>query len=106
MKHGFVKVMASSVNIKVADCEFNKERIIEKIFEADKRGAELLVLPELCITGATCGDLFYQSALLKAAETALRDIIEKTKDAEVITVLGLPVSVDNSLLNCSACLIP
>ncbi|MBQ8830703.1 MAG: NAD(+) synthase [Oscillospiraceae bacterium] len=102
MKHGFLKVMASSVNIKVADCEHNKERIIEKIFEADERGAELLVLPELCITGATCGDLFYQSALLKAAENALTDIIERTKAAEVITVLGLPVSVDNSLLNCSA----
>ena len=102
MKHGFVKVMASSVNIKVADCEFNKERIIEKIFEADKRGAELLVLPELCITGATCGDLFYQYALLQAAENALRDIIEKTKSAEVITVLGLPMSVEGSLYNCAA----
>ena len=102
MKHGFVKVMAASVNIKVADCEFNKERIIEKIFEADKRGVELLVLPELCITGATCGDLFYQSALLKAAENALRGIIEKTAEAETITVVGLPVSVDNTLFNCSA----
>ena len=102
MKHGFVKVMASSLNIKVADCEFNKERIIEKIFEADKRGAELLVLPELCLTGATCGNLFYQSALLSAAKSALRYIIEKTAEAEVITVLGLPISVDNSILNCSA----
>ena len=102
MKHGFVKVMAASVNIKVADCEFNKERIIEKILEADQRGAELLVLPELCITGATCGDLFYQSALLRAAENALRDIIERTANAEVITVLGLPMSVEGSLYNCAA----
>ena len=102
MKHGFVKVMAAAVEIKVADCEFNKSKIIEKIMEADTRGIELLVLPELCITGATCGDLFYQSALLKAAENALRDIIEKTAEAEVITVLGLPMSVDNSILNCYA----
>lgn len=102
MKHGFVKVMAASVNIKVADCEFNKERIIEKIIEADKRGVELLVLPELCITGATCGDLFYQSALLKAAEKALKDIITETAEAETITVVGLPAVVDNMLLNCSA----
>ncbi|MBR5218604.1 MAG: hypothetical protein IKV89_02625 [Clostridia bacterium] len=102
MKHGFVKVMAASVNIKVADCEFNKERIIEKIFEADKRGAELLVLPELCITGATCGDLFYQSALLKAAEDALADILFETSNTEVVAIVGLPVSTCGKLFNCSA----
>ena len=102
MKHGFVKVMAASVNIKVADCEFNKERIIDKICKADAQGAQLLVLPELCITGATCGDLFYQPALLKAAEKALSDILFVTSNTEVITVLGLPVRAGSTLLNCSA----
>ena len=102
MKHGFVKVMAASVDIKVADCEYNRNIIIEKILSAEERGVELLVLPELCITGATCGDLFYQSALLSAAENALKDIISATAGAEIITVLGLPVAVGSSLLNCSA----
>ena len=102
MKHGFVKVMAASVDIKVADCGYNKEKIVEKILSAEARGVELLVLPELCITGATCGNLFYQSALLSAAEDALKEIISETSEAETVTVLGLPFAVGEKLLNCFA----
>ena len=57
---GFVKVAAAVPNVKVADCLYNKEQVIDKINEAYNEGVQVLCLPELCLTGYTCGDLFYQ----------------------------------------------
>ena len=64
MKDGFVKVAAASPELKVADCDYNGERILECIREAEQEGVKILVFPELCISGYTCGDLFLQDALL------------------------------------------
>ena len=64
MKHGFVKVAAMSPKVKVADVEYNAERICEKLDEARKEKAKVVVFPELCVTGYTCGDLFLQEKLL------------------------------------------
>lgn len=100
--YGFVRCAAAVPKLKVADCKYNAEEIIKMINAASMKGVELLVFPELCVTGYTCADLFTQSALLSAAEDALRLIAEATKGKNVAVVVGLPVNIGNSLYNCSA----
>ena len=68
MKHGFIKTEAVSPDLRVADCRYNTEKIIEALHAAAARGSQLAVFPELAVTGYTCGDLFLQSALQEAAE--------------------------------------
>ena len=70
--------------------------------KAEKAGAKVLVLPELSLTGYTCGDLFYQDALLRGAEQALATVLEATRNLEVVTAVGLPLRVNNKLYNCAA----
>lgn len=102
MKDGFIKAAAASVKIKVADVEYNKVQIVDAINNAQQQGIRLLVLPELCITGYTCGDLFIQPVLLNAAEAALSYILDRTADTDVVVVLGLPVLLRDKLYNCAA----
>ena len=70
MKDGFIKVAALTPKIRVADCDYNAAKICLMIDKAWKEGAKLMVFPELCITGYTCADLFWQEALLKEAKHA------------------------------------
>ena len=79
LKYGFVKTAAATPKIRVADCEYNANQIIACVKEAYKKGASLVVFPELCVTGYTCSDLFLQSTLLKAAEKAVLKIKNETK---------------------------
>ena len=103
MRDGFVKVAAGTPKIKVADCDYNTEQIIALMKEAAAQGVKVLALPELCITGYTCGDLFLQDTLLDGAERALGRILEETKELDMLTALGLPVrnKWDNKLYNCA-----
>ena len=68
MKDGFIKVAAASPKQKVADCDYNGEQILECIKMADQEGVKILVFPELCISGYTCGDLFLQDTLLEGSK--------------------------------------
>ena len=104
MKDGFVKVAAGTPKIHVADCRYNAEQIFTLMREADKQGVKVLALPELCLTGYTCGDLFLQETLLRGAEEGLRTILEATKNLDMVTALGLPVrdKWNNKLYNCAA----
>ena len=103
MKDGFVKVAAGTPAIRVADCRFNAEQIFTLMREADKQGVRVLCLPELCLTGATCGDLFLHDTLLDGAKDALATILEATKNLDMVTALGLPVRGDDSrVYNCAA----
>ena len=68
MRDGFVKVAAGTPKIRVADCRYNAEQIFTLMREADKQGVKVLALPELCLTGYTCADLFLQPTLLRGAE--------------------------------------
>ena len=104
MKDGFVKCAAASFDVTVADCAENGRKITEIINNSAKEGINLLVLPELCITGYTCSDLFLQQQLLQSAEKELEKICENTKNADVAAVVGLPVSKDSRLYNCAAVL--
>ncbi len=104
MKDGFIKVAAGLPNIIVADVLFNTESIKEIITKAHSQQVNLLVLPELCITGYTCGDLFFNDALIAAAKNALLEIAEFTKDKYPIVILGLPITYSSKLYNCAAVL--
>ena len=104
MKHGFIKVAAISPKIKVADPAYNAGVIVEKMKEAYEKGAKILVFPELCITGYTCGDLFLQEILLDEAKRQLSVIAEATQDMDALVMVGLPVEREGRLYNVAAVL--
>ncbi|MBQ6799443.1 MAG: NAD(+) synthase [Oscillospiraceae bacterium] len=102
MKHGFIKVAAGSVRTVVADPAANAAEIIARIREADEAGVHLLVLPELAVTGCTCGDLFYSDMLTEAAMQALSGICDATEGLLPLVIVGVPVRHRGKLYNCAA----
>ena len=102
MRDGFVKVAAGTPKIRVADCGYNAAQVAALMRQAAEQGVRVLALPELCLTGYTCGDLFLQDALLKGAEEALGTILKATRDLDMVTAVGLPVRCANKLYNCAA----
>ena len=104
MKHGFVKTAAATPDIRVADTAYNQEKICECILEAERLRAKILVFPELCVTGYTCGDLFTQDVLLRNARQALLHIAEFTKEKDMLVFVGLPLCVEGKLYNVAAAL--
>ena len=101
MKDGFIKVAAASVEISVANSAVNAEKIREQITRAENEGAALLVLPELCVTGYTCGDLFLSRKLLNDAEKALESILQSTVGKMVTAAVGAPLRAFGKLYNCA-----
>ncbi len=102
MNYGFVKVASAVPHVKVADCTHNGKEITNMIFQAEKAQVELLVFPELCITGCTCGDLFKQRTLLDNAKRALLAIVNETRECDVISIVGLPYEYRNMVFNMAA----
>lgn len=102
MKDGYIKVAAITPDIKVADTKYNTERICEKIKECSEAGAKVMVFPELCITGYSCGDLFLQELLLTNAMKGLKKIVKCTEDVDAIVFVGLPLSYRGKLYNVTA----
>lgn len=102
MQNGFITVAAAIPQVKVADCIFNTQQIESMIAQAEGKGVEIIVFPELCITGYTCQDLFLQHTLLEQTETAVMMLLDFTRKLDVITIVGLPVIVGDLLLNCAA----
>lgn len=104
MRDGFVKVAAVTPEIRVADCVYNAQSVIRGMDEAYACGAKVIVYPELCITGYTCGDLFWQETLLLAAKESLRAITAHTKGKDALVFVGLPWEKDGKLYNVAAVL--
>ena len=104
MNDGFVKVAAVTPDIKVANVEFNKQEICKGIKEASDYGAKIIVFPELCITGYTCGDLFAQELLLEQAKVALVEIKKNTSNIDALIFIGLPFARGGKLYNVVATL--
>ena len=102
MKQGFIKVAAATPNIKVADVDHNKREICRLIDETVANGAKIIVFPELCITGYTCGDLFSQDILLNRAKEALKEIVDYTAEKDALIFVGLPYVAKNKLYNVAA----
>ena len=101
MEHGFIKVAAAVPSVRVADCKYNVEQIEELIALAEGKGVEIIVFPELCITGYTCQDLFSQQLLQEASESAVLLLLDFTRQLDIISIVGLPIAVGDLLLNCA-----
>ena len=97
MKHGFIKTATVSPELRVADTVYNAEKIIEAIRLANDEDVSLLVFPELCVTGYTCGDLFGHRTLLDAAKKAVLAIAEATKGIPMLIFIGAPVRNNNKV---------
>lgn len=102
MQQGFVKVAAVTPDIRVADPIYNRESVLNQIREAEKEGAVVIVCPELCLTGYTCGDLFWQESLLCGAREALVWLVEQTKELNALIFVGLPFEHLGKLYNVAA----
>ena len=102
MKDGFVKVAAVTPDIKVGDIEYNTKNIISGIRSAAKGGAKIAVLPELCITAYTCGDLFLQEKLINDAKAAVLTIADETRECDILSAVGMPLCVEDKLYNVAA----
>ena len=101
MKDGFIKIGAVTPEIRPGDCEFNAQSIISAVTDAYMRGVRLLVLPELCVTGSTCGDLFLQSTLLNGAQRALEQIISASAEFDMVCAVGAPIRANGRLHDCA-----
>lgn len=104
MKYGYVKIGAGVPEIKVADPQFNVEQIEKLVLKAQTQGVEILVTPELGITGYTCQDLFFQQTLMEEAEVALMKLMDFTRSMDMIIVVGMPVACKGGLLDCAVVL--
>lgn len=102
MKHGFVKVAAATPDIKVADCIYNAQSICSDMKKAAEQGAKIVVFPELCLTGYTCSDLFWQERMLDAAKEGLRKIIKTSLTLDGLFFVGLPWELNQKLYNVAA----
>ncbi|MCL2588468.1 MAG: NAD(+) synthase [Oscillospiraceae bacterium] len=102
MEHGFVRLAACIPKVTIADCEQNLREIKTLIDRAEAERVDVLVFPARSLTGATCGDLFYQSTLLTAAERALAALCAYTATIRPLVVVGLPVLVGHRLFDCAA----
>lgn len=98
---GYVRVAAAVPSLKVADCAANAAEIKRMIEEAVEEGVEIVCFPELCLTGYTCGDLFFTQVMQQNALTALEDVCNFTRGKALIVMVGAPLKVDNNLFNCA-----
>lgn len=101
MKYGFITVATAIPSVKVADTDYNLHEIENLIAQSEGKGIEIICFPELCITGYSCQDLFREQLLLDKAEESLLRLLDFTRMLDIISIVGLPVSVNGILLNCA-----
>ena len=99
---GFVKVASAIPKVKVADCRYNIVEINRLIQEAATSDVQIIVFPELSITGYSCGDLFFQQVLQEDALQGMLEIAERTAHLDIISIVGLPIVIGHQLLNTAA----
>lgn len=104
MQDGFIKAAAGTPLIRVGDCAYNAARIEELMRRAHAQGVRVLVLPELCLTGYTCADLFLYDALLESAQRELAGLVARSAKLDMLTVLGAPLCYGDKLYNCAVAL--
>ncbi len=101
MNYGYITVASAIPQVRVADVDYNVEQIERFVVDADKRGVEILVFPELSVTGYSCQDLFAQQALLDRVEKKIVDMLEATERCDVISVVGAPICIGGGVYNCA-----
>lgn len=102
MTNGFFRVAASSPRVTVADVDSNVERIIQEMKRLDSLGVELVVFPEMSVTGYTCADLFHNQKLLDDAAHGLERIASASRGLNIDAVVGVPLQRGSSLRNAAA----
>ena len=105
MKDGFLRAAAATPQIQTANCTLNADAVAELARQSAANGAKLVVFPELCLTGYTCGDLFAQQTLQRGCEMALRSLCEQTESLDAVLVVGLPLEYGTQRFNCAAVLL-
>jgi len=101
-KYGFVRIATAIPACGVCDVAHNCNEIIKLIKDANEQGVQAIVFPELSVTGYTCADLFFSNTLLNGALQGLNSIANKTRDLDIISIVGLPIFDGVHLLNCAA----
>ena len=104
MRHGFIKTAAGTPKIQVADCVYNAGEILKLIRQMETEGAKIMAFPELCITGYTCQDLFWQTLLLDSAREQLIWLAKETSQGDALIIVGLPWEYNGKLYNVAAVL--
>ena len=99
MGHHFLKVCAATPQLSVGDCKYNTEQIIACMETSTQEGAGLTLFPELCLTGYTCADLFFQTTLLEEAQEGLKRLLEASKKYEQLFIVGAPIPHEGNLYN-------
>lgn len=102
MKHGLIRVAAITPSARVADLTYNCEAIVSAAKKAAEDGARILTLPELSLTGACLGDLYFSEALTAAVERVLARYMEETASLSLLSVIGLPARIEGRLYNAAA----
>lgn len=102
MKQGFIRVAASTPDVRVADPIYNGEQILKNMKAGVKCHAKIMVFPELCLTAYTCGDLFFQSTLLQQAKKTLDYLVTESAGMDLLTFVGLPWEREGKLYNVAA----
>ena len=96
-ENGFIRAAAASPALRVADCAYNADQIIGVMREYAEKNVQLLCLPEFALTGYTCSDLFLQQTLYESAEKALMQVLEASRELNMVVLVGLPVQVGGKL---------
>ena len=102
MKDGFLKVAAASPEIRVADPAYNTDKVIDCFETAKSEGVKLLVFPELVLTGATCGHLYFQRHLTDAAMEGLKRVAMATEGTDMLLIVGVPLAVRGAVYSAAA----
>ena len=97
----YFRIACAVPDVEVADVNFNISEIKKFISDAKDKNVDLLVFPELSISGYTCGDLFFQSTLIKESAYGIREIVEYSMDSDTVIAVGAPVMINGSLYNCA-----
>lgn len=105
MKYHFLKVCTITPKLRLADCSYNTQEIIKSLREAEENGATLAVLPELCVTGYSCADLFFQSTLIQTAEDGIKAILKASESLEIVAIVGVPISQGGNLYNAAVVIV-
>lgn len=99
-ENGFVRVGALVNKLSLGNAIENAKEISRQIKKAYEAGVEIIVTPELSLTGYTCGDMFLQDKLVKDSIIGLEYVLSETKSLNIISIIGMPISTNNALFNC------
>lgn len=98
----FIRIAVAVPNVSVANVTANVDEIVKKAKEADENAADIVLFPELSVTGYTCGDLFFNKTLLEETTNGLKRLIRDSKKLKTVMVVGLPIEIKGRLYNASA----